>query len=76
MTEQQKDIISVNGEEYDVGAMTDQQKYLVSQLRDLNTKIAQAQFGIDQLRGAQDAFTNALISSTQSQAEDEASDAA
>ena len=32
-------------------------------IRDLNGKIAQAQFGIDQLRTAQSAFTNMLVES-------------
>jgi hypothetical protein len=35
----------------------------VNQIRDLNTKIAQAQFGMDQLRAAQDTFTKMLVES-------------
>jgi hypothetical protein len=36
----------------------------------LNGKIAQAQFGIDQLRTAQSAFTNMLVASIQEKNEE------
>ena len=65
MSEEQKDIITIDGTEYDFDTLEDKQKYIINQIRDLNGKIAQAQFGIDQLRTAQSAFTNMLVESVQ-----------
>jgi hypothetical protein len=65
MSEEQKDIITIDGTEYDFDTLEDEQKYVINQIRDLNGKIAQAQFGIDQLRTAQSAFTNMLVESVQ-----------
>ena len=65
MSEEQKDIITIDGTEYDFDTLEDKQKYVINQIRDLNGKIAQAQFGIDQLRTAQSAFTNMLVESVQ-----------
>ncbi len=65
MSEEQKDIITIDGTEYDFDTLEDKQKYVINQIRDLNGKIAQAQFGIDQLRTAQSAFTNMLVESLQ-----------
>jgi uncharacterized coiled-coil protein SlyX len=71
----EKQMITIDGKEYDYDELENNEQYLVNQIRDLNTKVAQAQFGIDQLRAAQDAFTKMLISSVQSQ-DEEAEDAA
>jgi len=65
VSEEQKDIITIDGTEYDFDTLEDKQKYVINQIRDLNGKIAQAQFGIDQLRTAQSAFTNMLVESVQ-----------
>jgi uncharacterized coiled-coil protein SlyX len=70
MTEEQKDIITIDGTEYEFDTLEDKQKYIVNQIRDLNVKVAQAQFSIDQLRTAQDAFTNMLVSSVKEESVD------
>ncbi len=70
MSEEQKDIITIDGTEYDFDTLEDKQKYIINQIRDLNGKIAQAQFGIDQLRTAQSAFTNMLVESVQEKNEE------
>ena len=70
MSEEQKDIITIDGTEYDFDTLEDKQKYIINQIRDLNGKIAQAQFGIDQLRTAQSAFTNMLVKSVQEKNEE------
>jgi hypothetical protein len=59
----EKQMITIDGKEYDYDELENNEQYLVNQIRDLNTKIAQAQFGIDQLRAAQDAFTKMLVTS-------------
>ena len=59
----EKQMITIDGKEYDFDELENNEQYLVNQIRDLNTKIAQAQFGMDQLRAAQDAFTKLLVTS-------------
>jgi len=59
----EKQMITIDGKEYDYDELENNEQYLVNQIRDLNAKIAQAQFGLDQLRVAQDSFTKMLISS-------------
>jgi hypothetical protein len=70
VSEEQKDIITIDGTEYDFDTLEDKQKYIINQIRDLNGRIAQAQFGIDQLRTAQSAFTNMLVESVQEKNEE------
>jgi len=70
VSEEQKDIITIDGTEYDFDTLEDKQKYIINQIRDLNGKIAQAQFGLDQLRTAQSAFTNMLVESVQEKNEE------
>ena len=70
MSEEQKDIITIDGTEYEFDTLEDKQKYFINQIRDLNGKIAQAQFGIDQLRTAQSAFTKMLVASVQEKPEE------
>ena len=59
----EKQMITIDGKEYDFDELENNEQYLVNQIRDLNTKIAQAQFGLDQLSAAQNAFTKALVDS-------------
>tara|TARA_R110000751_G_scaffold245365_1_gene345380 strand:- start:35 stop:259 length:225 start_codon:yes stop_codon:yes gene_type:complete len=63
MAEEQKNVVSINGEEYSREDMSDQQNYIIEQCRDLQVKRQQAQFQVDQLAGALDYFTKALIES-------------
>jgi len=70
LTEEQKDIIIIDDTEYEFDSLEDKQKYIVNQIRDLNVKVAQAQFSIDQLRTAQNAFTNMLVSSVKEESVD------
>jgi hypothetical protein len=58
-------VISINGIKHDTESMTDQQKYLVSQIRDLQTRAGTLRFQLDQIQVAQDAFTRALIESVE-----------
>jgi len=69
MTTEPNDIITVDDVEYNVNDMTDQQKYAVNQLRALNNKILNAQFELDQLRAAQNMFSQSLTTLLKTQAE-------
>ena len=63
MSNETKDMITINEQQYDVADMNDQQKYAVNQVRALNNKIVNAQFEIDQLRAAYDMFSRVLVDS-------------
>jgi hypothetical protein len=74
MSNETKDMITINEQEYDVGEMNDQQKYAVNQIRALNNKIVNAQFELDQLRAAYDMFSRVLVESVQPPVEEENKD--
>jgi hypothetical protein len=67
----EKNVVSINGEEYSRDDMSDQQNYIVEQCRDLQTKRQKAQFEVDQLTGALDFFTKALIESVSDASKEE-----
>ena len=67
----EKNVVSINGEEYSRDDMSDQQNDIVEQCRDLQAKRQQAQFQVDQLTGALDFFTKALIESVSDDSKEE-----
>jgi len=69
---EEKNVVSINGEEYSREDFSDQQNYIVEQCRDLQAKRQQAQFQVDQLTGALDFFTKALIESVSDDSKEEA----
>ena len=62
MTEENR-TITIDGKEYDYEELEDNQKSMVNQVIDLNNKVAQARFDLDQLTVAQDAFSKMLVAS-------------
>ena len=56
-------VIEIGGQVYDPNDLTDKQKYWITQVRDLQTKRANAQFQLDQIAVALDYFTNELLGS-------------
>ena len=64
MTEETKtNVVSINGKDYDANAFSNEQKYVIQQLRDLQTKADNLKFQADQLGAAQKMFTDTLIAS-------------
>lgn len=59
----EKQMVTIDGKEYDFVELEDGQQYLVRQLRDVNRKIATAKFDLDQLSAAQDMFSKMLVAS-------------
>ena len=59
----EKQMVTIDGKEYDFVELEDGQQYLVKQLRDVNRKIATAMFDLDQLSAAQDMFSKMLMAS-------------
>ena len=61
MADNETNVINIGGNEYDPSDLTDQQKYWIMQIQDLQQKRQAAQFQLDQVGGAVDYFTNLLI---------------
>ena len=62
MTDENR-MITIDGKEYDYEELEDNQKSMVNQVINLNNKVAQARFDLDQLLVAQDAFSKMLVAS-------------
>ena len=69
MAENEANVISIDGNEYDPSDLTDQQKYWIAQVQDLQQKRQAAQFQLDQITVAADSFMNALIKSLSDETE-------
>ena len=65
MAQQEAQVISIDGKDYTEDQLTDNQKYFINQINDLQVKTNQAKFQLDQLNAAKDAFTQHLINSLQ-----------
>jgi len=52
--------IMIDGIEYDVTKLTDQQKVLLDHVVDLERKVGSARFNLDQLQVGRDSFFNML----------------
>ena len=69
MAENEANVISIDGNEYDPSDLTDQQKYWITQVQDLQQKRRAAQFQLDQISVAAESFMNALIKSLSEETE-------
>lgn len=56
-------MITVDGVEYNEDDLTDEQKYLVNQVRDIETKLGRLSFEADQLNAAKKLFSDTLVQS-------------
>jgi hypothetical protein len=63
MGENEKTPITVNDIEYIVEDMTDEQRTMLNHVNDLERKLANARFNLDQLAIGRDAFVNMLAQS-------------
>ena len=70
MPENEANVISIDGNEYDPSDLTDQQKYWIAQVQDLQQKRQATQFQLDQITVAADSFMNALIKSLSDETEE------
>jgi hypothetical protein len=60
MTKNTKPQLTLDGIEYDVEKLTDQQKVLLDHVVDLERKVSSARFNLDQLSVGRDTFFNML----------------
>ena len=63
MAKQEKKTITVNDVEYNVADLTEQQLAMVNHVSDLDRKLANARFNVDQLQVGRDAFVGMLTTS-------------
>jgi hypothetical protein len=70
MAKKDKSTITVNKVEYDVNDFTDEQKALLNHVQDLDRKLGNAQFNLDQLMVGREAFVARLAASLEAKSED------
>ena len=61
MAEKQTKTITINDVEYNVDDFTDQQKVMLNHIQDLDRKLSNAQFNLDQLSVGRQAFVDMLV---------------
>jgi len=61
--ENQANTITIDGKEHDINDFTQEQVYMVNQIKDLQTKEGNLKFQIDQVTVAKSMFTSKLIES-------------
>jgi len=69
VAENEANVIKIDGNEYDPSDLTDQQKYWIAQVQDLQQKRQAAQFQLDQISVAAESFMNSLIQSLSDETE-------
>lgn len=70
MAKKDKSTITVNDVEYDVNDFTDKQSALLNHVQDLDRKLGNAQFNLDQLMVGREAFVARLAASLEAKSED------
>ena len=68
MAKDENKTITVNDIEYNVADLTEQQLAMVNHVSDLDRKLANARFNVDQLQVGRDAFVGMLTTSLQAEA--------
>ena len=69
MTEENNKVIAINDKDYTEDQLTDQQKVIINHIGDLDRKIRNTQFSLDQLTVGKEAFVKMLTDSLESEAE-------
>ena len=70
MSKNEKNLITVNDIEYNIEDFTDAQKAMLNHVQDLDRKLGNAQFNLDQLSVGREAFVKMLAGSLEAPAED------
>ena len=74
MTENETNVINIQGKDYNQLELTDQQRYWIAQVQDLQQKRQAAQFQLDQVAIAADSFMQQLLTSLSDETETEKAD--
>ena len=70
MSKNEKNLITVNDIEYNIEDMTDAQKTMLNHINDLDRKLGNAQFNLDQLSVGREAFVKMLADALEAPAEE------
>jgi hypothetical protein len=70
MAEEIKNVVTIDGAEYEERSLEAVSQYLIAQIRDLQTQRGQLQFQLDQKQAALDVMTAKLIESVKSTQEE------
>jgi|TARA_R110002012_G_scaffold97653_1_gene234474 hypothetical protein len=62
-----KNVININGTDYDSEDLSNDQKYIINQIQDLQTKENSFRFQLDQVRVAREVFVANLIKSLETE---------
>jgi len=71
MSETKKNTLTIDKVEHDIDTMTEEQKMMVNHIADLDRKIGNSQFNLDQLLFGKQAFVTALKESLEKEPESE-----
>ena len=71
MSKNEKNLITVNDIEYNIEDMTDAHKAMLNHVQDLDRKLGNAQFNLDQLSVGREAFVKMLADALEAPAEGE-----
>jgi NADH/NAD ratio-sensing transcriptional regulator Rex len=72
MTEENNKVITINDVDYTEDQLTDQQKVIINHIGDLDRKIRNTQFSLDQLTVGKEAFVKMLTDSLEAEETEEA----
>ena len=65
--QKEKPMVTVNDKEFLIEDLTDEQKAMLNHINDLDRKIGQSQFNLEQLNFGKNAFVNSLSQSLEAQ---------
>ena len=68
--ENNNNIININGTDYSQDDLSQEQQYMIAQVKDLQVKAAQTKFQLDQIQVSLDHFTNKVIESIEDKEQD------
>jgi len=72
MGKNEKTPVTINGTDYNVEDMTQEQQAMVNHIADLDRKLSSARFNVDQLQVGREAFVNMLTTSLEAKDDDTA----
>ena len=65
--QKEKPVITIDDKEFNIEDMTGEQQAMINHINDLDRKIAQSQFNLEQLQFGKNAFVNSLSQSLQAE---------
>jgi len=65
--QKEKPVITIDDKEFNIEDMTGEQQAMINHINDLDRKIAQSQFNLEQLQFGKNAFVNSLSQSLEAQ---------